>query len=48
MLDVLIHAHPEEELKDTVEGVEGAEVAANRVSMEGNKDDVLHSRRYNP
>ena len=47
MVYVLVHVRPGVALADTVEGAEGVEVAADRVRMEGNKDDVLHGRGYN-
>ncbi len=46
MLDVLIHFWPEVVLEDEMEGVKEVQVTVNRVGMEGNKDDVLHSCRY--
>ncbi len=43
MLDVHIHGWPEVSLSDVVEGAKGAQVATNRVDMEGDKYYVLHS-----
>ncbi len=45
MWDVIIHVWPEVALADAVEGVKGVQVTANRVDMEGNKDDLLYSCR---
>ena len=47
MLDVFIHVWPEVALTDTAEGAEGVKVASNRVSVEGNKDDVPITRKSN-
>ncbi len=46
MFDVLIHVWPEVTLTDVVKGAKGVHVTVNRVGMEGNEDDVLHSCRY--
>ncbi len=47
MLDMHIHGWPEVSLSDAMKAAKGVQVATNRVDVEGNEDDALHSGQYN-